>query len=348
MTKYKGIDIASMQGNVDFKKVKAAGYSFVIIKATEGSEAGSHYINPYFRQSVTNAEAAGLVVHIYHFFRGVSEADARAEADWLKKNLAGINAKGYLFCDAETTNGAPNAGALTGFVNAFFDRLEAAGHKKLGIYSGLYFFKDHLAESQLRPGLLKWVAQYNDHCDRAADIWQHTSIASVPGITGNVDEDIAYTDKLIGAGAPASSVKPAPNPSSRPTSGGILKQGDRGSAVLDLQKRLSSVYFYPDKPAVNHGCDGIYGPKTADAVRRFQITHSCTGDGVYGPQTAAALDKAIAAQKAAPTSRPVHTVVSGDNLWDIAQKNKTTVQQLKNINHLTNDTIFPGQKLYLK
>ncbi|MEY8750762.1 peptidoglycan-binding domain-containing protein [Alkalicoccobacillus gibsonii] len=45
----------------------------------------------------------------------------------------------------------------------------------------------------------------------------------------------------------------------------------------------SVVYFYPDKGAKNNGIDGVYGPKTEDAVRRFQEVHGLADDGVYSP-----------------------------------------------------------------
>jgi len=36
MSTYRGIDIAHHQGNPDFKRVKAVGIDYVMIKATEG------------------------------------------------------------------------------------------------------------------------------------------------------------------------------------------------------------------------------------------------------------------------------------------------------------------------
>lgn len=66
-----------------------------------------------------------------------------------------------------------------------------------------------------------------------------------------------------------------------------------GSGVRAVQQALASVYFYPDKGAKNNGIDGVYGHKTADAVRRFQSMHGLVADGVYGPATKAALDKAL-------------------------------------------------------
>jgi peptidoglycan hydrolase-like protein with peptidoglycan-binding domain len=50
-----------------------------------------------------------------------------------------------------------------------------------------------------------------------------------------------------------------------------------GSSVAALQRALGI-------PA-----DGIYGPQTRKAVRRFQRSHGLTVDGIAGPQTLAAL-----------------------------------------------------------
>lgn len=63
----------------------------------------------------------------------------------------------------------------------------------------------------------------------------------------------------------------------------------KGSGVKSVQEALASVYFYPNKGAKNNGVDSVYGPKTADAVRRFQSMHGLSQDGVYGPKTRAKL-----------------------------------------------------------
>ncbi|MDL4842678.1 LysM peptidoglycan-binding domain-containing protein [Aquibacillus rhizosphaerae] len=42
-----------------------------------------------------------------------------------------------------------------------------------------------------------------------------------------------------------------------------------------------------------------------------------------------------------------YTVVSGDNLWAIAERNKTTINTIKDINELTTDVLFVGQVLKL-
>lgn len=68
---------------------------------------------------------------------------------------------------------------------------------------------------------------------------------------------------------------PAPvRPSPRPT----LRQGDRGEHVRVLQRNLGGLT-----------ADGIFGPKTTDAVRKFQRSKKLTADGIVGPKTWAAL-----------------------------------------------------------
>ncbi|KLK98106.1 N-acetylmuramoyl-L-alanine amidase [Bacillus pumilus] len=91
---------------------------------------------------------------------------------------------------------------------------------------------------------------------------------------------------------PVKTSKPSSKKLTVPT--GVIRQGAKGTAVTQLQNALAAVYFYPDKGAKNNGIDGIYGPKTANAVKRFQSTQSgIANDGIYGPATRAKLVAAL-------------------------------------------------------
>jgi len=73
---------------------------------------------------------------------------------------------------------------------------------------------------------------------------------------------------------------PTPPAERYPLPNGILKQGDSGEAVKQLQRALNAVNFKVGS------VDGIYGVQTKDAVRRFQLVYlPYDVDGMYGPQT---------------------------------------------------------------
>lgn len=63
----------------------------------------------------------------------------------------------------------------------------------------------------------------------------------------------------------------------------ILQSGSRGSEVEHLQNRLKALGFY------DGAIDGVYGEKTAAAVRAFQEQHDLAPDGTVGPRTSAVL-----------------------------------------------------------
>ncbi len=88
--------------------------------------------------------------------------------------------------------------------------------------------------------------------------------------------------------------KPAKKSYGLPT--GILKVTKpftKGTGVKAIQEALAAVYYYPDKGAKSNGIDGYYGPKTANAVKRFRLMQGLAADGIYGPKTKVALKKAL-------------------------------------------------------
>jgi len=82
--------------------------------------------------------------------------------------------------------------------------------------------------------------------------------------------------------------KSQPTQPKYPLPNGILKRGSRGEAVKQLQRALNAARFKCGQ------VDGIYGPKTEDAVRRFQMVYlPHEVDGIYGPKTKAKLAEVL-------------------------------------------------------
>lgn len=59
----------------------------------------------------------------------------------------------------------------------------------------------------------------------------------------------------------------------------------RGDDVLDLQQKLNALGFDAGRG------DGIFGPRTADALREFQRNVAAVPDAICGPESIAALDR---------------------------------------------------------
>ena len=63
----------------------------------------------------------------------------------------------------------------------------------------------------------------------------------------------------------------------------VYRQGSTGDAVRTIQTKLSNWGYF------SGAIDGIYGPKTEEAVKYFQRKNGHTVDGVVGPATLRAL-----------------------------------------------------------
>ncbi len=63
----------------------------------------------------------------------------------------------------------------------------------------------------------------------------------------------------------------------------LSRYGSRGSEVTKIQEKLKRWGYY------DGAVDGVYGPKTYEAVKYFQRRNGLTVDGVAGPKTLAAM-----------------------------------------------------------
>lgn len=91
----------------------------------------------------------------------------------------------------------------------------------------------------------------------------------------------------IHAGRPADGATPAlPTfaPAPPPTSKPVLRKGNKGPAVMELQRKLNGV------TGAGLVVDGDFGPRTDTAVRNFQSFFKLGTDGIVGPKTWGMLD----------------------------------------------------------
>ena len=198
----RGIDISSHQGEVDFARVKAAGYSFVIIKAGQGLRQMGTFREKY----LPAVRAAGLDWGAYWWSDAVTVAEAQAEARAFLAALDGLKPTYPVYMDQEYKTPYGNAWGLgrgkqlrTDMANAFLQVIQDAGY-----YAGLYASKnwlEHWVDAAQLTAWDKWVAQYAPECTYAGayGMWQHHGDAAgfvgrCPGINTPVDLNACYRD----------------------------------------------------------------------------------------------------------------------------------------------------------
>lgn len=194
--KTKGIDVSYYQGEIDFKKVKAAGVDFVIIRAGYGNALAYPKQNDSrFEEYYKNAKAAGLNVGAYWYSYADSVEEAKQEA---KSCLAAIKGKTFempIFFDLEEQKQfAKGRSFCDSIVKAFCNALEEAGY-----FAGLYISRSPLQNfisSDVAKRYALWIAEYNSKCNYSGSygIWQYSSTGKISGISGNVDCDYCYVD----------------------------------------------------------------------------------------------------------------------------------------------------------
>ena len=190
-----GIDVSKWQGNVDYVKVKNAGCSFVIIRAGVYYQ-GEFNFDSKFEQNLRNAKAAGLKVGLYFFTPVTSEAVLRENTRTLCEALNGQTLDLPIAYDMETWSRFQqyhiNLQDLNGLFYAFSEEVEQYGYSSM-----LYNSKNKLETVWDAQGHPVWLAHYTDHTSYEGDyfMWQVNNIGRIPGIDGDVDLNILFTDR---------------------------------------------------------------------------------------------------------------------------------------------------------
>lgn len=206
------MDVSRWQGNIDWDAVKASGLiSGVMLKTVSTNSKLSKrkdglYIDPTFERNYAECKRVGLPVGVYYYTYAVSHTSADAELALLKTALTGKTFELPICVDVED-NKLRKLGkqALTDLTAYALATIERWGFYAL-LYTGLNFGETRLYMSG--AALRKydvWLARYprdksktkpedKPKTDFSFGMWQYTSTASVPGITGNADLSYAYKD----------------------------------------------------------------------------------------------------------------------------------------------------------
>jgi GH25 family lysozyme M1 (1,4-beta-N-acetylmuramidase)/peptidoglycan hydrolase-like protein with peptidoglycan-binding domain len=316
MAYLKGIDVSHHQGTIDWSKVDG-DVKFVHIKATEGTS----FVDPNFHANFSGAKTSGRKVGAYHFARFSDKKEAQAEALHFLSVVSDYDLDFHIL-DLEV-----GSGDLTDAVNAFFQVLRKHKCGGLLLYSNPSFMRNHLKKEVVADDVLLWVAHYG--VDKPTVLywpdwmfWQYTSAGTVSGISGRVDMNYAKPEVIGGKIEQMAEVKPIKKPAPKPKDDGLLRQGDKGPAVKELQEKLLKA----GEKLPRYGADGDFGAETEEAVKAFQARHGLAVDGIWGPKSEAMMEKVLNNKAKSKITLPSGVLKKGDRGEKVKQLQKALNQ----------------------
>lgn len=197
-----GIDVSKYQGDVNWKKVKAAGAEFAIIRIGYrgyGAE-GKMNLDEKYEENIKGATAAGLDVGVYFFSQAVTEEEAVEEADFVLEHVKDYDLTYPIVFDTEIqeAEGARTANVdkqvFTDACIAFCDRIIEADYDTM-IYYNMVWATGTLDLTKLTK-YDKWYADYHEEPQGPYDfkMWQYTEKGKVDGVEGSVDWNILFKE----------------------------------------------------------------------------------------------------------------------------------------------------------
>lgn len=321
----KGLDVSEFQGEVDWERVKAAGYKFAMLRAGYGYNT----IDKQFRRNASECNRIGLPVGVYWFCYAFSPEKAVQEADGCIDIISEYRLDYPVCYDIEQASadyiekqGVSFTPALAkNVVKSFCDRIEAKGYYAM-FYTNRNFLDTYLG-TELSKRYAYWYARYADRFDGTdCGIWQYTSTGSVPGIIGNVDLDLGYTDypsviKKAGLNhLSASSPSPSPVPEYITY---VIQPGDTLSGIARRYGTTVTALTQLNK---------LSDPDMIYAGNTLKVPENGTG---------------------VDSSTQYYTIQPGDTLSEIARRFGTTVSALTRLNGISDpDKIYAGNRIRIK
>ncbi|MEE1278745.1 MAG: GH25 family lysozyme [Acutalibacteraceae bacterium] len=205
-----GIDVSKWQGKIDWQKVAKSGINFAVIRVGFRGEDGKIYPDENADYNIQQAEKNGILVGVYFFSTAKTENEAKEEAAFTADKIKGYkislpvvyDCEGYKNTDSRMFS--LSADERTQNALAFLQSIEKYGYKGM-----FYGSKNDLEDANIwNVKLLEkqykiWVAQYssptypqkeNPDYYGKYDMWQYTNRGIVPGVDGNCDMVLSYSE----------------------------------------------------------------------------------------------------------------------------------------------------------
>ena len=192
----RAIDVSSVQGKPDWKKVAKSGVKAAILRVHQ-----KYGIDTSFERNYEGCRENGILVGVYKYSYALNSCMGVEEAEAVLGVLAGRKLDFPVFNDLEWANQrALGKEAITKIAKAFLERIKEAGYIP-AIYCNMDWYNNVLDVDALPYDY--WIAAY-PATDTGAILerlrppvgvgWQYSSKGKVPGISGHVDMDVFYKD----------------------------------------------------------------------------------------------------------------------------------------------------------
>ena len=196
MTVKFGIDISYHQGTIDWEQVKKSGIQFVIMRA-----GYANTIDAKFTEYARNCTRLDIPFGVYWFSYALNEEMARKEARTCLGTIAPWKLSypvcfdfEYASVDYAKKNGVNLTSEQIGNIaKAFLEEIEKSGYYAMNYTNHDFILKGF---AKLTSRFDTWYARWTDQPSPGFDcgIWQYSSTGKIPGISTQVDLDVAYKD----------------------------------------------------------------------------------------------------------------------------------------------------------
>ncbi len=190
------IDVSNHQGDIDWTKVRESGIRAAFLKASEGKD----FVDATYADNRAEANAAGIPIGAYNYARPVSqtsdiEEDARLEAQHFLDTAQVASSDLRPVLDLEEA-GPLNGDQMARWTRTWLDTVyEKTGVRPL-IYTSPSFWNEKVNDTLgIADDYPLWIAHWGVDAPSVPgafgdwEVWQRSSKGTVPGISGNVDED---------------------------------------------------------------------------------------------------------------------------------------------------------------